>query len=769
MQNDSERVLNALYAIPADLPREQWVKVGMAFHAAGGDFEDFDCWSAQAHCYKKRASIGTWNSFKQVIGGVSVATLYRMAKDYGWVEQRSNASQDSTYRPTNAPNQQISQTDLLALWERSEPATNAHPYIVEKSAAGVPLRDLRVLPKSDDLSIAGERMAGSLVVPVRKSDGTLSTFQFITLPEVSARLKAQGKPSKLNLPNAKVEGWHVVGDMTDTSVVYICEGIGAAWACWQATGSAAVVCFGWGRVSAVSTQLCKLYPTARLVLVPDVGKEQDAAKIAKTVSGLIATMPEGWKDNGDVNDLAQAEGMDVLEALLHGATEPPKPAPLLKPVSVGDVLTNPAPPPQFVWDGYLPCGVVSMLGAHGGAGKSTIALMLSVCSALGRPLFGSDTMQSKTLFVSLEDSTNVVRYRLAFICKKWGIDPAQIDGKLQIVDGTENPELFSAESRGAGETTPTYFELRKMVESEGIGLVVVDNASDAYGGDEIQRRQVRAFIRALVEVARLTNCAVLLLAHVDKNTSRGRTPEGGEGYSGSTAWHNSVRSRLFMTREKSGDLTLEHQKSNLSQCCPSLTLEWPYGELPQLAGHALGSNPLTPLQQRAEGREDDERAIKLLNMIAEFESRRQYCNTPINSTTNVYAVLKSEPAFQKMKLARDDVKRIITQCQRAKWIESLSYKDTHRKWHERWTLTNEGRRIAGLTALSAPSAPTNQVGTDLDIAQGGAPSAPSGVGGVGGERAHYIALEPPSTDELTPLSGEPTRVTGADLEPMPSC
>lgn len=56
--------------------------------------------------------------------------------------------------------------------------------------------------------------------------------------------------------------------------------------------------------------------------------------------------------------------------------------------------------------------------------------------------------------------------------------------------------------------------------------MVVDNASDAYGGDEIQRRQVRAFMRSLVRVARLPDCAVVLLAHVDKNTSKGNKPEG---------------------------------------------------------------------------------------------------------------------------------------------------------------------------------------------------------------------------------------------------
>ena len=111
----------------------------------------------------------------------------------------------------------------------------------------------------------------------------------------------------------------------------------------------------------------------------------------------------------------------------------------------------------------------------------------------------------------------------------------------------------------------------------------MDNASDAFGGDEINRRQVRAFMRSLAQVARSTGCAALLLAHVDKNTSRARKAEGGEGYSGSTAWHNSARSRLFMSRAEDGLLTLEHQKSNLAKLQEPIALMWPDGALPVLA------------------------------------------------------------------------------------------------------------------------------------------------------------------------------------------
>jgi len=43
----------------------------------------------------------------------------------------------------------------------------------------------------------------------------------------------------------------------------------------------------------------------------------------------VAAMPEGWPQNSDVSDLAQREGLDVLELLLESASEPaPPPLPL---------------------------------------------------------------------------------------------------------------------------------------------------------------------------------------------------------------------------------------------------------------------------------------------------------------------------------------------------------------------------------------------------------------------------------------------------------
>ena len=64
LANDTSRARDALYAIPPDLPREDWVRAGMAAQSAGLDFDAFNDWSAQAGNYKERDARDTWKSFK---------------------------------------------------------------------------------------------------------------------------------------------------------------------------------------------------------------------------------------------------------------------------------------------------------------------------------------------------------------------------------------------------------------------------------------------------------------------------------------------------------------------------------------------------------------------------------------------------------------------------------------------------------------------------------------------------------------------------------
>ena len=168
MLAETERAIDALRAIPPDLPRDEWVRAGMAAHAAGLNFDAFDSWSAGAGNYDARAARDTWHSFKPG-KGVGAGTLFKLAAENGWrmgadkPQQKAAQARKKVAEPPRQPGTGMSPADV---WNRCEAATSSHPYIGQKRAAGVPLDGLRVVPAGDGLVIQNERMAGALVVPV---------------------------------------------------------------------------------------------------------------------------------------------------------------------------------------------------------------------------------------------------------------------------------------------------------------------------------------------------------------------------------------------------------------------------------------------------------------------------------------------------------------------------------------------------------------------------------------------------------------------------
>jgi hypothetical protein len=211
---------------------------------------------------------------------------------------------------------------------------------------------------------------------------------------------AKGKPSKLNMPGCPVQGWHVVGELVPSGLAYIVEGIGQAWACWQATGAAAVVAFGAGNMGKVAKALRERDPSAKLVLVPDVGKEQNAAKIAADVGAKVAAMPPGWPANSDVHDLMRAEGIDVLAALLEAPNEPLKPAARYKLLNSADLRA--LPPLKWRVRGVLPADGLAGLYGPSASGKSFLALDMAAAIASGSRWFDRRVEAAPVVYAALE-------------------------------------------------------------------------------------------------------------------------------------------------------------------------------------------------------------------------------------------------------------------------------------------------------------------------------------------------------------------------------
>ncbi|TAN06297.1 MAG: AAA family ATPase [Rhodanobacteraceae bacterium] len=232
----------------------------------------------------------------------------------------------------------------------------------------------------------------------------------------------------------------------------------------------------------------------------------------------------------------------------------PPDANALVPVDLHGVMTNAEPPVRYVFDPIIPRGEVTLLSGHGGAGKSILALTLAAHAACGRRWGPFEAVQASAVYVSLEDPARRVRSRLRRIIESCDLSADDVIAGLRVFDGSAADGVLAFEQMDNG--------VRRLLPSTGMGrvaavaqhadLIVIDNASDAYGGNENERRQVRAFIRMLAALARENDAGLLLAAHIDKASAK----YGGAGnnYSGSTAWHNSVRSRLALVSDESGML-----------------------------------------------------------------------------------------------------------------------------------------------------------------------------------------------------------------------
>ena len=327
-------------------------------------------------------------------------------------------------------------------------------------------------------------------------------------------------------------------------------------------------------------------------------------------------------------------------------------------------------------EGLIPRALV-LLGGHGGAGKSIMALVIAAHVAAGRSFAGHAVRQGRAVFASLEDPAALIRWRLRRIAEAYHLPLAAVTRNLVILDGSESDaSSLAVEVADLGvrsiAPTATLEELRGA--TAGAELLVIDNASDAFAGDENSRRQVRTFMRMLSRLGHDTGAAVILLVHVDKNAARYGT--AGQTYSGSTAWHNSARARLALTVED-GLVRLAMEKNNVGRIVDPLFFRW--SEHGVLSPASPADVPDDPPNAAA-----DNEAV--MRCVARALHEGVIVPTARTGPSNAHAVLKTHPDLPQWALKdRGRFWAAITRLQRLGWIEAGTFTTHSRNRRERWT------------------------------------------------------------------------------------
>lgn len=233
-------------------------------------------------------------------------------------------------------------------------------------------------------------------------------------------------------------------------------------------------------------------------------------------------------------------------------------------------LVETTPPRLFTTKFLTPVGEVTLLSANGGVGKTMFALIWSICIAFG--IAGLPVQingAAPVLFVTAEDTALECGRRLKVIFAALHLNMAgayanegserfnlwDVDGAPLWVESRESP---------AGTATPALVELERRIAATGAKQVFIDNASSVFHANHNDLTAVNAFIGALRRIAARTDCNIVLLAHVSaENATKGTA----KTYYGSAAWHNSVRSRMFMELKVAANgipehIVVVHEKSN---------------------------------------------------------------------------------------------------------------------------------------------------------------------------------------------------------------
>lgn len=266
------------------------------------------------------------------------------------------------------------------------------------------------------------------------------------------------------------------------------------------------------------------------------------------------------------------------------------------------------PPRHWHVQDLIPAMTVTLLGGDGGTGKSLLALQLAAATALRRQWLGFDVSGGRALYLSAEDDVDELHRRLASIANVEGVGMADLDELLIAPMAGKDAVLAAASGKGGEVRATKLFErLERAVSEATPALVILDTLADLFAGEENNRMQARQFVQLLRGLAIRRETSIILLSHPSLSGI-----SSGSGSSGSTAWSNSVRSRLYLTRvhvedgnqivEPDTDVrVLTSKKANYAQSGMEIRMRWADGVFvadERDEGVFAGSNRILMVEQR---------------------------------------------------------------------------------------------------------------------------------------------------------------------------
>ena len=213
---------------------------------------------------------------------------------------------------------------------------------------------------------------------------------------------------------------------------------------------------------------------------------------------------------------------------------------------------------EWLWYPYIPFGKLTIIQGNPGEGKTFFAMQLAAACTNRRFLPQMEPFEPfNMIFQTAEDGLgDTVKPRLL---------SAEADlERVLVIDDADNP-LTLADER-----------IENAIRENNARLVIIDPLQAFLGANVDMNRanEVRPIFRRLADVAQATNCAIVMIGHLNKATGSQSTYRG----LGSIDITAVVRSLLFIGKVRTEPTTrvIVHEKSSLAP--PGQSLAFSLGD-----------------------------------------------------------------------------------------------------------------------------------------------------------------------------------------------
>lgn len=349
-----DEIRTALSYIPTPSSYADWYPMAYAIKdALGENGKDlWHDWSRQGDNYKASVAEATWKSAKSKAGGITVATLFKQARDNGYrpekpyvapsPEQRARiarerATQDEIWAVYNHVRHQSASRLAHTIWRNAKDLTAAdlaHPYLRNK--------DIQDLTAVAGIRINRYKGQNKLVIPIYSRNGQTGNTELVNLQQI------EESGEKRFLAGGQKSGGYAILNGTHADMAqgfYLAEGYATAASVHLATGKPVVIAFDAGNLPVVAARIIErgnLPADTPIYLAADNDRASQkglakAAEAAAILGGRAQIrLPEFdarditvWQQRhgqldadgkeqfpSDFNDLAEIRGMDAVKEAL---------------------------------------------------------------------------------------------------------------------------------------------------------------------------------------------------------------------------------------------------------------------------------------------------------------------------------------------------------------------------------------------------------------------------------------------------------------------